>query len=298
MKTRIEILLVTLIIGGLTAIYSCSDDPEEPLSSEKEILSFNAPGQTGSATINETNMTVEAEVECDTDLTNLAPTFTISDEATAAPASGTASDYSNQVTITVTAEDGSTADWKVTISKTCSNEADILTFTLTEQTGEADIDNVGNNIEIEVAAGTDVSSLTPAWTLSEGATSDPLSGTTGDYSDIYTITVTAENGDEQEWEIDVSVADDDLSSENDILTFTLTEQTGEADIDNLFNNIEIEVANGTDLTSLTPAWTLSEGATSDPVSGTTSDYSSTFTITVTAENGDEQDWEVEVTEAE
>ena len=62
MKTKLEILLVTLIIGALTAIYSCSDDPEVTLSSEKDILSFSAPGQTGTATINASNLTVVAEV--------------------------------------------------------------------------------------------------------------------------------------------------------------------------------------------------------------------------------------------
>ena len=178
-----------------------------------------------------------------------------------------------------------------------SSATDILTFTIPEQTGDADIDNVGNNIDIEVANSTDLTSLTPEWTLSDGATSDPVSGTAGDYSSTVTITVTAENGDEEEWEVEVTEADGDLSNEADILTFTIPQETGPADISNVTNTIAIEVANGTDLTSLTPEWTLSDGASSDIVSGTTGDYSSTVRITVTAENGEDvEKWDVTVTE--
>ena len=161
MKAKIEILFVTLIIGALTAIYSCSDDDEEPLSSAKDILTFNAPGQTGPATINASNLTVVAEVECGSDLVNLAPTYTVSDGATASPPSGTPENYSNQFTIMVTAEDGSSAGWKVTISEACANATDILTFSFPEETGAADIDNDNHTIDIEVENGTNLAALRP-----------------------------------------------------------------------------------------------------------------------------------------
>ena len=88
------------------------------------------------------------------------------------------------------------------------------------------------------------------------------------------------------------------SDENDILTFSFTDQTGAADIDNVVHNVEIEVANGTDLTMLTPTFTISASATASPASGTEGDYSSVVIITVTAEDGSTQDWEIDVTEAE
>jgi len=59
---------------------------------------------------------VVAEVECGNDLTSIAPEFTVSEAATTSIASGELADYSSQVSITVTAEDGTTAAWKVTIS--------------------------------------------------------------------------------------------------------------------------------------------------------------------------------------
>lgn len=88
-----------------------------------------------------------------------------------------------------------------------------------------------------------------------------------------------------------------LSEETDILTFELAQQTGAATFGP--NTIDIEVANGTDLTALEPTITLFNGATVNPASGTITDFSSgSVTYTVTAEDGTTtQDWAVTVTEA-
>ena len=294
MKRILKILAFMFFLGGLIAIHSCKDEPEVTLSGEKDILSFTVPGQTGPATINATNLTVVVEVECGTDLSNLAPTFNISEKAMSSPESGTAADYSDQVTITVTAENGTTAPWKVTISKVCSNETDILSFTLPEQSGDATINSDDHTVAIEVAEGTDVTDLTPTFTLSAGATSDPASETAGDYSDAVTITVTAADGTTtQDWTVNVTEA---VSTMTDILTFTMPGQTGAATINSDDHTVAIEVAAGTDVTDLTPTFTLSAGATSDPASETAGDYSSLATITVTAQDGTTtQDWTVNVT---
>jgi hypothetical protein len=62
--------------------------------------------------------------------------------------------------------------------------------------------------------------------------------------------------------------------------------------------VDIKVVNGTALTALTPAFTLSLNATSTPATGTSENYSSAVTITVTAEDGETiQAWTVNVTEA-
>ncbi len=190
-----------------------------------------------------------------------------------------------------------TAAWESYQLGEPSNGKDILTFTLPEQTGPGNIDSLNHNVEIEVVNGTSLLDLTPTFTLSEGATSDPVSGTTDNYSSTVTITVTAGDVSTQDWEINVTEAEAVVSNEKDILTFTLPEQTGPGDIDNLAHNVKIEVAFGTSLLALTPTFTLSEGATSDPVSGTTDNYSSTVIIVVTAGDASTQDWEIIVTEA-
>ncbi|MDT7827289.1 malectin domain-containing carbohydrate-binding protein [Pricia sp. S334] len=90
-----------------------------------------------------------------------------------------------------------------------------------------------------------------------------------------------------------------LSDETDVLSFGLNDQTAGATIDSGAHTVAIEVANGTDLTSLAPVITLSDGATASPASEEATDFSNgTVTYTVTAEDGTTaQDWAVSVTEA-
>ncbi len=93
------------------------------------------------------------------------------------------------------------------------------------------------------------------------------------------------------------------SSENDILTFSFPEQTGEATINSTSHTVEIEVVNGTNLTNLVATFTLSDMATAfiettEQESGTTiNDFSEPVTYTIKAENENPEDWTVTVTEA-
>ena len=92
--------------------------------------------------------------------------------------------------------------------------------------------------------------------------------------------------------------DDDgptLSAETDILTFTLEEAIEPPSITESTHSVSADVAADTDRSALAPEFTLSAGATSDPVSGTASDYETEFTITVTAEDGvTTQQWAVNI----
>ena len=92
------------------------------------------------------------------------------------------------------------------------------------------------------------------------------------------------------------VCDTASSTETDITSFLFTEQTSAAIINTTVHTVEIEVANGTDLTSLVPEITVSAGATINPLSGIAQDFSSDVTYTVTAEDATTtQDWIVTVT---
>lgn len=88
-----------------------------------------------------------------------------------------------------------------------SREADVLTFVLAEQTGDAVIDVANNTIAIEVAAGTDPTALTPTITVSEGATVAPASEEAQDFTNPLTYTVTAEDqSTTEDWVVTVSIA--------------------------------------------------------------------------------------------
>ena len=274
------------------------------LNSATDILTFNLTEQTGDATISETDHTVAIEVVLGTDVSSLVPSFTISNEASSSIESGSAIDFTDPVTITVTAQDGSTQDWTIIVNEAPGNETDILTFVLVEQTGAAIIDAVTHTVEIEVAFETNLSSLTPTFTLSEGASSNPASGAIINFSNSdtnpVTITVTAEDGSTtQDWTVTVTEDGADPDTDTDILTFVLAEQTGDATINTTNHTVEVEVATGTDISNLTPTLTLSEGATSNPANGETVDFtgseSNSVIYTVTAEDGiTTQDWTVTV----
>ncbi|MBI5541158.1 MAG: fibronectin type III domain-containing protein, partial [Bacteroidia bacterium] len=83
------------------------------LSSANNILTFDIPSQTTSTVgVN----TVNILMPCATNITALTPTITVSPGATISPASGVAQDFTNPVTYTVTAENGtSTSTWQVSV---------------------------------------------------------------------------------------------------------------------------------------------------------------------------------------
>ncbi|MEL6484934.1 MAG: malectin domain-containing carbohydrate-binding protein, partial [Bacteroidota bacterium] len=90
-----------------------------------------------------------------------------------------------------------------------------------------------------------------------------------------------------------------LNDETDILTFAFAEETGTASIDDQAHTVSIEVDNGTDLSTLVPTITLSDGAMVSPLSGVANDFSSSpVEYVVTAEDGvTSQEWNVTVTVA-
>lgn len=89
--------------------------------------------------------------------------------------------------------------------KAINTAANILSFDLTEQTEDAVIDRTAHTVVIEVAAGTDLNALTPAITLSDGATMSPASGAAQDFTNPVTYTVTSEDGNtSQPWVVSVT----------------------------------------------------------------------------------------------
>ncbi len=126
--TWIIVIVVIIIIIALgwwyfaqqnaaTTVTTTPSPSAQVQSSAKYIMSFSFSGLTPavSATIDNTNYTVTATVPKGTDLTKLTPTITVSDNATVVPASGTQQDFTNPVTYTVTAQDGSTQQYTVTV---------------------------------------------------------------------------------------------------------------------------------------------------------------------------------------
>ncbi len=88
--------------------------------------------------------------------------------------------------------------------------AEILTFTLPQQTVPATINSTNAAVHIEVSIGTALTSLTPAITVSNGATINPLSGVTRNFTTPQAYTVTAGNGITKVWTVTVTIEDTSL----------------------------------------------------------------------------------------
>jgi hypothetical protein len=89
-----------------------------------------------------------------------------------------------------------------------STLTDILTFVLAEQTGSATINTTNHTVSIETAYGTDVTDLTPTITMDYGATINPTSGSSQNFTSPVVYTVTALDGETtQEWTVTVTVDD-------------------------------------------------------------------------------------------
>ena len=104
-KTTIMVLAALVLLAG------CKKE-----SSEKKILSFSFASPAVEATITESAKTIVATVPVGTNVTALVPVITISDKATVNPGSGIPQDFTNPVTYTVIAEDGSQAVYTATVT--------------------------------------------------------------------------------------------------------------------------------------------------------------------------------------
>ncbi|WP_258103248.1 DUF5018 domain-containing protein [Marinoscillum sp. MHG1-6] len=200
-----------------------------------------------------------------------------------------------QTTDPAYAEANYTFDVGLTFSEYCPSKlTDIVSFTVPNQEGETTIDKDVLTVDLKVTSQTSLTSITPTITLSEGATVSPVSGVAQDFSSAVTYTVTAEDGETaQDWIVNITNA---LNAQTDIVSFSFSEQTGVAIIDAVAHTVSVEVAEGTDLSALTPTITLSYGAGVSPNNGVAQDFSNPVIYTVTAEDEvTSQDWTVTVT---
>lgn len=93
---------------------SCIPDDKFGLSPYNYILDYQLPGQTGSTEIDTVNYLVEVPFPDSTDISELVPSvFEISNLAAVSPGKEVAMDFNELVTYSVTAEDGSVAEYEV-----------------------------------------------------------------------------------------------------------------------------------------------------------------------------------------
>jgi len=182
--------LAIALVGCVTlavTFASCEDTVASVKSGNKDIISFKIDNSAGA--IKEGEITVVMPVG--TDMTTLKPAIVVSQKATVFPASGAAVNFTNPTTYTVTAENGSSANFVVTvITAAQGGENNMTSFKIGDAVGAI----TSNAVSVIMPSGTDLASLSPAITVSSGATVSPASGAAVNFANPVTYTVTAENG--------------------------------------------------------------------------------------------------------
>ena len=173
-----------------------NNNVKQPAGSSADLITsfiFQNPASVG--IVDQANHTVTLMVPPVTDITRLTPIIEISQNATIFPLSGSQQDFINPVNYTVTAQNGSTQNYTVTVNvasimKSAGNL--ITSFKLSGFTPEVvgNIDDNDHTVYAVVPDGTDITKLTPTIEISDGASVFPQSGEAQDFTAPVTYTVT------------------------------------------------------------------------------------------------------------
>lgn len=121
----------------------------------------------------------------------------------------TSNNFTNPVTYTVHAEDGSTQDYMVTVTVAASSDNNLVEFSLNGTLGVVNQDN--NTIAVVMPYGTsDVSSLTASYLTDGESVSvngvEQVNGVTpNNFTNVVTYTVHAQNGETKDYAVSVTV---------------------------------------------------------------------------------------------
>jgi hypothetical protein len=271
-------VLLAALAGG------CEDTI--PPSSEKEITAFIFASPAAAGTISGTDIAVT--VPFGTDVTSLTPTITHTG-ASINPASGAAWNFSAPVEYIVTAEDGSTASYTVTVTVGSASAKAITAFSFASPAATGSIS--GTDVAVTVPYGTNVTSLVPAITVSPGATVNPASGVAQDFSDPVEYVVTAADKSTVTWTVTVTVAS---STAKEITGFSFASPAAEGTVNAAAKTVSVTVPYNTERNGLIPTITIS-GASIAPASLVAQYFSVPVEYVVTAADGTTAPWTVTVT---
>ena len=276
-------LIVTIGI----IMFGCSKI-DNPSNSAKAISEFKFTDQNATGDISETMHTIAITVPYGTDITSLTPTITHTGTGIS-PASGETQNFTNPVTYTVTAADGSTQAYQVTVTPAASPAKAIINFNIISPvTATGVIAEADHTITITVPYGTDVTFLTPTITHT-GVSVSPASGATHDFTNSATYTVTAADQSTQAYTVKVTTS----ITAKAITAFNFTNPPATGIITESSHTIAVTVPVGTDVKSLTPTITHT-GVSVNPASGVAHDFTDPTTYIVEDGNGDTQPYIVTV----
>ena len=284
----------TLTLGNhpITARYAGSSTTDPSVSAvtslqvtnPTDILNFTFPSLPAT-TIAGTDITVT--VPYSTNVTTLAPTYSLASGSTCLPASGTSLNFSGPQNYTVSASGFPDKTYKVTVTKApASSDKNITSFVFP---GLPTTTISTNTVSVTVPFGTAVANLSPTFTTSPLASGSPASGAARNFSSPQTYTITAEDSSPKTYTVSVTVAA--ASSAKDILSCDFG-SLGPATISG--TSITLTVPPNQSVSSLSPTFVISNFATLNPGSGSAQNFTTPQTYTVTAQNGTTKSYTVAV----
>ncbi len=322
MKALMAVAVLALFLTGCNLL----DTADEVKSREKSITAFSFTADTNTAlstdiiaTISGTVLT--ATVPYGTDLTALVATFTTSGVSlsivgTVQTSGTTANDFSGSVVYTVTAADGSTAEYTVTVTQALNSAKEITSFSLTSSSNSSLKQDITatvseNNRTITAVlpfslSETVLTNLVPTFSttgvsVSVGDTVQTSGVSSNDFSHAVTYTVTAEDGSTADYTVSITFEPTPYKA---ITAFGFTSALNSsltADVTGVITEdqsyIKVIVPYGTDVTTLIPTFsttgdTVSVNGTAQTSASTPNDFTGDVTYTVTAEDGSSRTYTV------
>ena len=305
-------------------IYEFTTLSNETASVAKDItvfsfLSNNNDALTEDVIATISGSSIDAVVPFGTDVTALKATFstfgsTVEVNTVLQNRGITSNDFSRALIYSVTAADGSTKDYTVTVNVAASDAKDLTAFSfMSSNNGALDEDVTatisGTSIDATVPFGTDVTALkatfsTSGETVEVNSVVQNSGVTANDFSSAVTYTVTAADSSTKDYTVTVNIA---ASDAKDLTAFSfMSSNNGALDEDVTATisgtSIDATVPFGTDVTALkatfsTSGETVEVNSVVQNSGVTANDFSSAVTYTVTAADSSTKDYTVTVTEA-
>lgn len=274
------------------------------LSSENSIRSFKFEGVYAFETVitGGSENTISIKVPYNTNVADLTPIITISEGAKITPESGKTKNFTNEVIYTVTAQDGSKRDYKVSVTvETSKLEKNITSFgfEILKKEVIGVIDQEKQEIVLTVPFGTNIKTLKPKIITSPGAEVTPGSGEPMNFTDPVEYKVKAKDGSSRSYKVKVTVAKE-LNKSISSFEFEELKPAAAGKIDEEAGTITVAVPYGTDITKLVPTITIPDNTEIDPKSGEAQNFRDSnkpVVYTVTAEDGTTKEYSVYVKKA-
>ena len=153
------------------------------------------------------------------------------------------------------------------------------------------VNEANHTIALTVPPGTNVASLVPTIQTSEGAIISPASDVAQNFNNSIVYTITAPDGEHQEYTVKVMVAAKPVKA---IMAFMVPSQIGDALINQDDHTISVTVVADTNITNLVPTITLVPGSVINPAAALAQNFTQPVTYQVTTKDNIQQSYVVTV----